>query len=98
MTNFNINVNGQIKRLSHYSVWQSYNPNLKFVDKFTHFIINIGNFVNKQLKFNKFFKKNLLSHIDITPVGQPNHPERETCRCNNTCFCKWTLRGDMEFL
>ena len=47
IADFNINVNGQDMRLSYDSVWQSYNQKLKFVDKITHFIINIGDFVNK---------------------------------------------------
>ncbi len=32
---------------TYYSVRLSDNSKLKFVDKFTHFIINIGNFVNE---------------------------------------------------
>ena len=75
-------------RLSYYSVWHSYNPRLKFVDKFTHFIINIGNFVNKQLKFSKFSKRNLLSPIDNTRVGKPCRSEWEVGRCSNSCARK----------
>ena len=45
--NFNMKVNRQDVRFSYYSVRQPNNPKLKFVDKFTHFISNIGNLVNK---------------------------------------------------
>lgn len=44
---FNINVNRQLVRHLYYSVWLFDNQKLKFVFKFTHFIDNIGNFVNK---------------------------------------------------
>ncbi len=42
-----INFNRRIIRFSYYPFRQHYDSKLKFVDKFTHFILNIGNFVNK---------------------------------------------------
>ena len=45
--NFNMKVNRQDVRFSYYSVRQPDNSKRKSVDKITHFIINIGNFVNR---------------------------------------------------
>ena len=64
-----------------------------FVDKFTHFIINIGNFVNKTGRFNKFFKKNLLSHIDITRERLAHYPERQNYWRGHTRSCKRPYTG-----
>ena len=56
-------------RLSYYSIRYSYNSKLKFVDKSTHFVGDIGNFVNKTDWIWKFLKKKLLSTIDNSRVG-----------------------------
>ena len=72
----------------YYSVRKSYNPKLKSVDKFTHFIIYIGNYVNKIAWILKYFKKNLLAPIDNTFERFTDNSERQACGSSNPCICE----------
>ena len=76
-------------RLSYYSIRYSYNSKLKFVDKSTHFVGDIGNFVNKTSWIFKIFKKNLLSTIDNSGVGFAHPAKWPNCGSCDTCFCEW---------
>lgn len=62
-----------IMRHSYYSVRQFYHSKLKFIDKFTHFIINIGDFVNKTACVNwQSGGFNILSLLDLLILNKNN--------------------------
>ena len=66
-------------RLSYYSVRQSHNPKLKFVDKFTHFILDIGNLSTNSLISTNFSRKIccplLTSLVSGSPIIQDGKPQ-----------------------